>query len=72
MPNSMSDFQRGYAQALEDINRPMRVVAKKMEPVGMPQMQKVFRRLRGLRWWILFESTRTRKTPILRAETRLE
>lgn len=43
------DFQWGYAQALEDINHPMRVVAKKMEPVGMPQMQKVFRRLRGLR-----------------------
>lgn len=42
MPNSMSDFQRGYAQALEDINRPMCVVAKKWNPSECPRCGRSF------------------------------
>lgn len=42
MPNSMSDFQRGYAQALADINRPMCVVAEKWNPSECPRCGRSF------------------------------
>ena len=42
MPNSMPDFQRGYAQALADINRPMCVVAEKWNPFECPRCGRLF------------------------------
>lgn len=36
------DFQKGYAQALEDINRPMCVVAEKWNPFECPRCGKLF------------------------------
>ena len=42
MLDSLSDFQRGYAQALEDINRPMCVIAEKWNPSECPRCGRSF------------------------------
>lgn len=43
MPNSMSDFQRGYAQTLTDINHPMCVIAEKWNPFECPRCGRLAR-----------------------------
>lgn len=42
MLDSLSDFQLGYARALEDINRPMCVVAEKWNPSECPRCGNSF------------------------------
>lgn len=38
----MTDYERGYRQALEDINRPMCVVAEKWNPSECPRCEHSF------------------------------